>query len=90
MEVTLGDTVLLDFSGCRFVKSIRVQCLVCDNVVLQESLEILLAVFAEKEAIDPSAELLECEVGWCEDGPTKMGRCIVDGFEKTSLCETEL
>lgn len=90
MEITLGNTVLLNFSSGRLVESIRVQCLVCHNMVLQESLEIFLAVFAEEEAIDPSTELLECEIGWRKDCPAKMSRCVVNCLKETSLCKTEL
>lgn len=90
MEITFGNTVLRNFGSCGFVESIGVQSLVGDNMVLQKSLEILLAVFAEEEASDPRTELLECEIGWCEDCPAKVGRCIIDGFEKTGLREAKL
>ena len=41
------------------VESISVQRLVDDDVVLQQSLEVLLAVGAEEEGIDPWSQLLE-------------------------------
>lgn len=90
VEVSLRNTILFNICRLGFVEGIRVQCLIGNNVVLQESLEILLTILAEEEAIDPSTELLECEVGWRKDGPTKMGRSIVYTFEQTSLGETKL
>jgi hypothetical protein len=46
------------------VESISVQRLVDDDVVLQQSLEVLLAVGAEEEGIDPWSQLLEGIVTW--------------------------
>ena len=54
MEKSLGDTTVVHdvVNGLRFIVSIRVQCLISNDVVLQESLKIFLAIFAEEEAVD--------------------------------------
>lgn len=51
-------------------------------MVLQESLEIFLSIFAEEESVDLRTELLEGKVGRCEDGASLMG-CLSDSIEET-------
>ena len=55
MEQTLGDATLFHdvVDGFKFVVSIRVQGLIDDDVVLQKSLQVFLAIFTEEEAVDP-------------------------------------
>jgi len=89
VEVSLGNTILLNICGLGLVEGIGVQRLIGNDVVLQECLEILLTILAEEETVDSSTELLEREVGWCKDCPAEMGRGVVDGFKKASLRETE-
>jgi len=90
VEISLGNAVLLNICGLGFVEGIGVQSLIGYDVVLQESLEVLLTILAEEEAVDPGTELLKREVGWREYGPAEVSRSIVDGLEETGFCETEL
>lgn len=62
MEKALGDSVILHLGGLGLVIRIRVQSLVGNNMVFQESLEILLTIFAEQEAIDPGTKFLEGKI----------------------------
>ncbi len=91
MEVTFGNATLCHdiVNGFRLVVSIRVKCLIGDDVVLQKSLEVFLAKFAEEEAVDLRTQLPEGEVGGGEDCSTKMGRSVCDSGQKTGLCEAE-
>ena len=57
-------------------------------MILQECLEVFLAVFGEKESVDLGTELLECEVGWGEEGTASVW-CLFDSFEETGLRETK-
>ena len=54
MEKTLGDTTVVHdvVNGFSLVVSIGVQCLISNDVVLQESLEIFLTILAEEEAVN--------------------------------------
>ena len=52
MEIALRNSVLFYFIGFSLVVSIRVKCLVGNDVILEQSFEILLAVLAEKEPVD--------------------------------------
>ena len=54
VEKTLGDTTLVHdvVNRFRLVVSIGVQCLISNDVILQESLEIFLAILAEEEAVN--------------------------------------
>lgn len=62
----IRSLVLIVVLLASIVESISVQSLVDDNVVLQQSLEVLLAVGAEEEGIDPGSQLLEGIVAWSE------------------------
>lgn len=75
MEVTLGNTALFHdiTNGFSLIVSIRVQCLIGDDVVFQKSLEIFLTVSAKEKAVDPRAQLLEGEVRRGEKGSPNMG-----------------
>ena len=92
MEVTLGNIALFHDIINRFslVVSIGVQCLIGDDVVLQESLEVFLTVFAEKEGIDPRTQLLEGEVRRGENSSPKVGRSVCNGGQEIGLCKAEL
>lgn len=90
MEVSLGDTVLLNVCRFGFVEGIGVQCLIGDNVVFQKGLKVFLTVLAEQEAGNPSTELLKRKVGWREDSTTKMGRGVIDGLKQACLREAQL
>lgn len=59
-----------------------------DDVVGKQSLEVLQAVRAEEECIDPGAKLLESEVAWREEGTTSMS--AIELIEETSLGKTAL
>lgn len=72
------------------VESIGVQSLVDDDVILEESLEVLLAVLAEQEGIDAWAKLLESEVGRSEECTALMWVIgAVDFVPKSSLAESK-
>ena len=90
MEVTLRDSALVNVGALGLVVRIGVQCLVGNDMVFQESLEILLAVLAEEEAVDPWAKLLEGEVRGREEGSANMVGGVVDGFEEADLGQAEL
>jgi hypothetical protein len=62
----IGGLVFVVVLLAGVVESISVQRLVDDNVVLQQSLEVLLAVGAEEEGIDPWSQFLEGIVAWSE------------------------
>ena len=74
MKKTFGDaTVVHDaVNGLRLVVSIGVQCLISNDMVLQESLEIFLAVFAKEEGVVLGTQLLKGEVGGCENSSAHM------------------
>ncbi len=76
-------------SGLRFIESIGVKSLVSHDMVLEECLEVLLAVLGKEEPVDAGTEFLECEVGGREEGSTFVGRSL-DGFEETGFLEAEL
>ena len=54
MEKPLGDTTVVHdvVNGLGLVVSIGVKCLISNDVVLQESLEIFLAILAKEEAVN--------------------------------------
>lgn len=96
MEDPLGDATLFHVTlfheivnGFRLVVSIRVQCLIRDDVVLQKSLEVFLTISAKEEAVDPGTKLLEGEVGGGEECSTDMIRGVCDSGQKAGLCEAE-
>ena len=71
------------------VDGVRVKSGLGNNVVLQQSLQVLLAKVAEEEGVDPWAKLEESKVGWSKEGAT----WVVSGvelLEKASLGKTEL
>ena len=87
VEVALGNTFLgLAVSA---VVGVRVEGVVRDKVVLEQSLQVLLAVLAEEEGIDARAKLLESEVGGSEESATLVVGGV-DQIEETSLAETKL
>ena len=90
MEVALRDSALVNVGALGLVVRIGVQCLVGNDMVFQESLEILLAILAEEEAVDPWAKLLEGEVRGREEGSANMVGGVVDGFEEAGLGQAEL
>ena len=59
-------------------------------MVLQKSLEILLAVLAKEEAVDLRTQLLEGEIGWGENSSSNVVRGVCNGGQETSLCKTKL
>ena len=91
MEVTLGNTGLFHDIINRFglVVGIGVECLVGDNVVLQESLEVFLTILAEEEAVDSGTQLLERKVRRGKNGPPNMVRGVCNSGQETGLCEAE-
>lgn len=60
MEVALGDSGL--FGVVSLVIGVRVESLVCDNMILEQGLQILLSITTEQEAIDSWAKLLKGEI----------------------------
>lgn len=90
MEVTLRDSALVNVGALGLVVRIGVQCLVGNDMVFKESLEVLLAILAEEEAVDPWAKLLESEVRWREEGSANMVGGVVDGSEDAGLGQAEL
>ena len=87
MEVSLRHTFLALAVGA--VVGVGVEGVVGDKVVLEQSLEVLLAVLAEEEGVDARAKLLESEVGRGEESAA----LVVGGvnhIEKASLAEAEL
>ena len=91
MEETFGNTALFHnrINGFSLVVSIRVQCLIGDDVVLKKSLEVLLAIFTKEETVDLRTQLLESEVRRSEDCSSNVGRGICDSWQETSLCKSE-
>ena len=87
VEVALRHTLLSLAVGA--VVRVGVESVVRDEVVLEKSFEVLLAVLAEEESIDPRSELLESEVGGCKEG-TSLVVGGVDHVEQTGLAETKL
>ena len=57
--------------GC--IKRVRVERLVLDDVVLQQSAEVFHPVAGEKEGVDSQTQVLEGFVGGCEDGDALLG-----------------
>lgn len=90
MEVTLRDSALVNVGALGLVVRIGVQCLVGNDMVFKESLEVLLSILAEEEAVDPWAKLLESEVRWREEGSANMVGGVVDGSEDAGLGQAEL
>lgn len=87
VEVSLGDTLLgLALSG---VVGVRVQGVVRNEVVLEKSPKVLLAVLAEEEGVNPRTKLRESEVGRCEEG-TALVIGSVDEVEEACLPKTKL
>lgn len=66
-----GEFVVLGL--CVVVVCVRVEGMVEDDVVLEQCLEVLFAVFAEEESVDLGAEFLEGEVVRCEDSAADVG-----------------
>ena len=64
--------------------------MVVDEVVEQQSLEVLLPVRAEQEAVDAGAKLLEGEVRGRKDRAAGMGGGVVDEVEEPRLHESQL
>lgn len=60
----IGGLVLAVVLLAGVVEGISVQRLIDDNVVFQQSFEVLLAVGAEEEGIDPWSQLLKGIVAW--------------------------
>jgi len=58
------------------------------DVVLQQRLEVLAAVLAEEEGVDPRAELLKRKVGGREEGTTVVGGAV-EFREEAGLTEAE-
>ena len=91
MEKTLRDTMVVHdvVNGFRLVVSIRVQGLISNDVVLQESLEIFLSILAKEEAINFWAQLLEGEIRGCENSSAHMVRGVCNDGQKTGLCKAK-
>lgn len=87
VEVSLRHTLLgLALSG---VVGIGVQGVVGNKVVLEKSLQVLLAVLAEEEGVDPRTKLRESEVGRCEEGATLVIGSVNE-VEEACLPKTKL
>lgn len=87
VEVSLRHALLgLALSG---VVGIGVQSVVGNEVVLEKSLQVLLAVLAEEESIDPRTKLRESEVRRCEEGAALVVGGV-DEIEKACLPKTKL
>lgn len=71
------------------IESIRVQSLIGDDVVLEKSLEILFAVGAEQEGIDPGTEALESKVRGSKERSTDVVAGIVQRGKEAGLVESE-
>ena len=70
------------------VEGIRIQRLVCHNVVLQQRFEVLLAVGGEEESVDLRAQLAEGPVRGREERAAGV-RAVGDGFCKAGFREAE-
>ena len=70
------------------VVRVRVERLVRDDVVLEQSLEVLFAVLGEEEGVDAWAEFLEGEVGRREEGAAGCGR-VGEVLDQACLAESE-
>lgn len=91
VELALGDVADLSVgAAARLVVGVRVERLVGDDVVLEQGLEVFLAVLAEEEGVDLRAEALEGEVGGSEDGAAEVVRGVVDHGVEAGLDEAEL
>ena len=55
------------------------------HVVHQESFEVLLAIFAEEEGIDPRAKFPKREIRWSKERATGMVVCVIDSTEQARL-----
>ena len=60
MEEAFRNAALLN--SLRPVKGIRVKCLVCNDVVLQECLQILLPIATKQKCVDPGPKLQKGEI----------------------------
>ena len=78
MEEALRDATLCHsiINGFGFVKRIRIECLIGNDVVLQKSLKVFLTVFTKEKAIDSGTKLLEGEVGRSKNCSSDMGRGV--------------
>lgn len=89
----LRDNIVASGSLC-LVKSVRVEGLVGDDVILDESFEILLAVVAEQEGVDLGPELAEGDIGWSKEGTASvvgLGDCVCESsLDKSELERAEL
>lgn len=85
--VSLGLNILVALGGA-VVEGVAVEGEVEYGVVLQESLEVLLAAVREEEGVDSGAKLAESIVGRSEEGATDMA-ILTSVVQKTSLSETE-
>jgi hypothetical protein len=83
VERAPGDTLVIDFTCGMLsvfgrIECVRIESLVGNDVVLKESLEILLAVLAEEKGVDFGTEPLKCSISRCEKSPAAMWS-IFDG-----------
>ena len=91
MEESLRWTVVRRIlGGVFFVDSIRVKSDIRDGVIEEESFEVLLAILAEEEGIDPRTKALEGEVGGCEKSATLMEGGVVEGGKEAGLGQSQL
>ena len=87
VENALWDVGLLGVVG--LVISIRVQSVICNNVVLKDGLEILLAGTAEQEGVNSRTKLLKCKVRWSEKSTSDVVGGVVKGFDQTGLAQSK-
>lgn len=85
MKIAFGNVGHLSIIG--LVVCVRVQSVVGDDMVLEESLKVFLAVATEQEAVDSRAKLLEGKVGGSEEGSSHVVRCIVDSLKQVGFDE---
>ena len=72
MENALGNVLSINtFVG--HIVSIRVESMVCNDVVFEERLQVLQTVRAEKECVDLGAKLLEGKIRGRKEGSTDVG-----------------
>ena len=88
MKETLGNVGCISILS--LVVCVRVQGLVRNRVVLEQSLEILLSVVAEEEAVDAGAKSLESAIRRSKEGGSGVSSGVVEGFQEARLDQSEL
>lgn len=87
VRVSLGLNILVVL-GSAIVEGVAVEGEVENSVVLQESLEVLLATVREEEGVDSGTKLAESIVGRGEEGASDVA-LLTGVVQETSLSKTE-